>query len=404
MFKDIFLSQIKIVFRNKTGLFWNFLFPFVLGTLFFFAFRNILEVETFTLDPIPVAYVEDANSTEVESFRSFLEEIGVEAEIKEDKIVDKKKSDDPFFQYIPTEQKQAEEWMTEGLVYGTIIKGSDTEFLLSPSETRDFKVSIVEAILNQYEQNYKVITEITAAKMQGGNMDPSFPQKSMDILFSGNEDSIKDITSSKLNSPYIILFFSLMGYSAMLAMSSGIHFVSGQLEADLSDIALRQAISPISKHKRFFAGAIPRLMVQMSASALLFLYLRILGISFGDQTAGILLITEIGCICGFFMGTGIATTFRKSKSALLGLGVGIPLLLAALSGMMSHQVKYYVAKHAPWLQQINLINRITDGIYSLYYYEGLERYTENLTAILLITAIFFGVTLINLRRTEYEGL
>ena len=88
----------------------------------------------------------------------------------------------------------------------------------------------------------------------------------------------------------------------------------------------------------------------------------------------------------------------------MGLGTAIPLLLASLAGMMAHQVKYYVQKYAPWIQEINPINKITDGIYSLFYYEGYERYLQNITVLLMITAVFVLLTLFNLRRNQYEGL
>lgn len=58
MLKDMLLKQFKLTLRNRQGLFWTMIFPFILGTLFFFAFRNIISDEIFVLDPIPVAVVE----------------------------------------------------------------------------------------------------------------------------------------------------------------------------------------------------------------------------------------------------------------------------------------------------------------------------------------------------------
>ena len=402
MLKDMLLKQFKLTLRNRQGLFWTMIFPFILGTLFFFAFRNIISDEIFVLDPIPVAVVEKGNSIETENFKLFLEEIGSESRLENEKAVPLEKKEDPLFYYIPSTMKEADKMMEDALIYGTIVKSENTEFILAPSEGEDYKINIVESVLNRYEQNYSAIADIMEKKAASGNMDPGFPAEAMKILSEDHSSVIKDITPKKLASPYIILFFSLMGYTAMLAITSGITLVSDQLEADLTDVAMRQELSPIPKMQRFLIGAFPRLILQMIITALLFLYLNVLGVSFGDQTGLILLITEIGVITGFFIGTGLATSFRKSKNILLGLGTAIPLLLASLAGMMAHQVKYYVQKYAPWIQEINPINKITDGIYSLFYYEGYERYLQNITVLLMITAVFVLLTLFNLRRNQYE--
>ena len=404
MFKDLFLTQTKITLRNRQGLFWTIVFPFVMGTLFFFAFRNLITNEIFTLDPIPVAVIDNTASSDYGSFQSFMESVGVKGEEGEKVLEPVEEGTDPLFYYKQTNKEEAERLMEQGKVFGTIENGDPIKFILAPSEDPGFKAGIIESVLNQHQQNFKSIRTIMEKKSQEGDLDPNFLEESIRLLNQRQSPAIKDVTPNKLSSPYIILFFSLLGYSALLAMTSSIFYVSSELEADLSHIALRQGISPVPKFIRFIAGALPRLLLQMIASLLLFLYLKILGIDFGDQTLAIILLIEAGCAAGFFIGSGIATTFRKSEKILSALAIGLPLLFASLSGMMSPVVLTYANKYVPFLQRVNPIIKITDGIYSLYYYEGYSRYLRNLGELALLAAVFLGITIFNLRRKQYENI
>lgn len=71
---------------------------------------------------------------------------------------------------------------------------------------------------------------------------------------------------------------------------------------------------------------------------------------------------------------------------------------------MSPVVLTYANKYVPFLQRVNPIIKITDGIYSLYYYEGYSRYLRNLGELALLAAVFLGITIFNLRRKQYENI
>ena len=60
MFVHNFKYSLKILFKNKGLLFWTFIFPIILGTLFNLAFSNIEKTETF--NKIDVAITQNNNS------------------------------------------------------------------------------------------------------------------------------------------------------------------------------------------------------------------------------------------------------------------------------------------------------------------------------------------------------
>jgi hypothetical protein len=47
---------------------------------------------------------------------------------------------------------------------------------------------------------------------------------------------------------------------------------------------------------------------------------------------------------------------------------------------------------------------ITDGYYSLYYYDDPARYFMNLFSLLAVAAIFFVLSVRNLRKARYDSI
>ena len=66
-----FMYQIKIMFRDPAAIFWSFLFPVILGALFYFMFGNIGNVEQFS--EVPVGVVEEQKN---DVFLEMMENIG----------------------------------------------------------------------------------------------------------------------------------------------------------------------------------------------------------------------------------------------------------------------------------------------------------------------------------------
>ena len=56
MFYHNFKYNLKILFRNRALVFWTYIFPILLGTLFSLAFSNIENKEKLDIINIPVKY------------------------------------------------------------------------------------------------------------------------------------------------------------------------------------------------------------------------------------------------------------------------------------------------------------------------------------------------------------
>ena len=75
-----------------------------------------------------------------------------------------------------------------------------------------------------------------------------------------------------------------------------------------------------------------------------------------------------------------------------------------LSGMMGITMKYIVDKNIPIINKINPASMITDGFYSLYYYDTLDRFFFNIISLLLFSIIMFIISYNGLRRQKYDNI
>mgnify|MGYP004663162353 CR=1 FL=1 len=63
-----------------------------------------------------------------------------------------------------------------------------------------------------------------------------------------------------------------------------------------------------------------------------------------------------------------------------------------------------IDKNIPVVNLINPNNLITDGFYSLYYYDTLNRYFRDVCFLLIFVLIAFVVSFASLRREKYDSI
>ncbi len=67
-------------------------------------------------------------------------------------------------------------------------------------------------------------------------------------------------------------------------------------------------------------------------------------------------------------------------------------------------MKYIVDKNIPIVNKINPASMITDGFYSLYYYDTLDRYFFNIASLLIFALIMIAISYFSLRRQKYDSI
>lgn len=402
MFSRLILYELKSYVRNKSVFLWNFLFPFALVTLFFAAFNNLMDTENFSIEPVPVAVTRDADETG--SFETFLEGVGVPGTVEDGKLI-YDNPDEKILIYVEGSDEEAKQWMEDKLVLGVVENEDVPSFKILESTSVDYKVNLVQTLLNFYhEKRDSVESAIEMAYADGGvplteeffkTVGTVLPEKAYMVEERGLHSGVN---------VYIMFFFAVLAYVCIMTMNAGIGVVS-EVEANQSVVAMRSSVSPYPKNKRFLAKLIPVIGSHILSSCLAYVYMRfVLKIPIGDQYGLILLTLALGTVTTIFIGCALGALLKGSEGAKMGLGIALPLLMGFLSGMMSIQVKYLVDENVPLLSKINPVNRITNALYALGYYPGHDQYWENMFALFIILGMAVLLTIIGLRRSNYESL
>ncbi|HBC84523.1 MAG TPA: hypothetical protein DCZ30_03585 [Clostridiales bacterium] len=67
-------------------------------------------------------------------------------------------------------------------------------------------------------------------------------------------------------------------------------------------------------------------------------------------------------------------------------------------------MKYIVDKNIPIVNKLNPASMITDGFYSLYYYDTLDRFVFNIASLLIFALIMITISYFSLRRQKYDSI
>lgn len=362
------------ILREKYTVFWSILFPILLGTLFYVSFGSSdTEIET-----IDVAVVETDNSEMSKNFMDFLEMMEEdESELIAVQKLSKEEAD-----------KKLEDLEITGLFYAC----EEPELVVTAN---NISSSILKSLLDTFNRQAQMYKDIATEK----------PQKLKEAAQSAYLEFASEATlTGKKVDGMVQYFYSLIGMACMFGSFIG-YLVSVQLQANVSSIGLRRAISATSKLKQFIAGTITSVSVQYASLAILLLYLQYaLKI---DLSGNIFKLIGI-CITGGFIGVSIGmftgTLSKLPEGARIGILVAEGLLLSFLSGLMIGGIKGLIEDKFPLLNRINPAAVITDAIYSITIYDDPGRYTLNIVTLIIMSLIMGVITFIITRRECYDSI
>ena len=178
-----------------------------------------------------------------------------------------------------------------------------------------------------------------------------------------------------------------------------------QTLANMSNKGKRIAVSPTKKGTIILSSLLASYIAQLIGLAILFVYtLFVLKVDYGDNTSLIILLAMIGSFAGLTLGTFVGTLFKTNENAKTGILIALTMFWCYLSGMMGITMKYVVDKNVPIINKINPASMITDGFYSLYYYDRLDRYWFNIASLLIFALILVIISFFSLRRQKYDSI
>ena len=393
MFIHNFKYAFKTLFKNWMLIFWTFAFPIIFGTLFYMAFSNVENSEK--LDIINIAIINNDDFENNEAFKASFEELSDE------------NNEDRLFNTQYTTEEKAKELLDNGEIVGYMKLKEDKPILTFA--TSGINETIFKYVTEEIEQTSDIIKNLSETETQkqitSGNYNINYEEIYNKVIELAKEDEVKLKNISNSNLSYTMIeFYTLIAmtclYGGMLSMIS-----INQTLANMSNKGKRIAVSPTKKGTIILSSLLASYIAQLIGLAILFVYtLFVLKVDYGDNTCLIMLLAMIGSFAGLTLGTFVGTLFKTNENAKTGILIALTMFWCYLSGMMGITMKYVVDKNVPIINKINPASMITDGLYSLYYYDTFDRYWFNIISLLIFAFVLMLISFFSLRRQKYDSI
>lgn len=374
MFYHNFKCSLKILLKNKGLVFWTFVFPIILGIFFNMAFSDIDKKEKFNSIDIAVVSSEDFNNNVI--FKQSIEFLSDE------------KSDNKMFNTVYTSKKKATYLLENNKIDGYLtFLGDNVNITIKKNGVNQ---TILKYIIEDIDSNKKILAEAS-------NISETLS------LIKNNFVKLNNITNKNLGFS-MIEYYTLIAmaclYGSMLSM-----YVLNYSQANISSVGKRVSISSSKKTSLLLSGFFASYVVQLiGIFLLLFVTLFLFKVDYGNNLIYVFILSLFGSLAGLALGIAISSINNISEVTKNGILISIIMFCCFLSGMMGVSMKYIIDKNIPFLNKINPANMITDGFYSLYYYENLNRFYFNLLSLFIFSIIMILISLRNLRRQEYDSI
>lgn len=384
---------IKTLFRNKILIFWTFAFPIILGIFFNMAFSNIESDDVLKVFDIAVVDNDDFKSQYI--YKEALKELS------------SNDNEDKLFNIDYVDEKKADTLLDDSDIEGYIVfKNDEPQVVIKENGTYQ---TIIKFAVNEIRQNKAILEELTPKavenEVKAGNSSFDVNKIVESILSKINDEKVNMVDTSSSNLSYMqIEFYTLIAMACMYGGMLGLAAINNCL-ANMSSKGKRISVSPNRKSIVVLSSAIGAYFVSIVGLAILLLFLKFaIKVDFGDNAPLVIALSLVGSMAGISLGIFIASVFRVSEGAKTGITIAITMFCSVLSGMMGVSLKYVIDKNVPIVNLINPNNLITDGFYSLYYYDTLDRYFRDIRYLIYFIVITLFISFISLRREQYDSI
>lgn len=384
MFIHNFKYSLKTLFRNKALIFWTFAFPIILGTFFNMAFSNIESSEKLDIINIAIIKNDDFNNNEI--FKTAFEELS------------DKNNDDRLFETRYTTEEEAKKLLEDEEIVGYMkLVNDEPKLTFTTSGINETIFKYVSEEITQTSNIIKYLSEEEIKKeMIAGNYNIDYESIYNRVIELTEEDNVRLNNVSNSNLSYTMIeFYTLIAMACLYGGLLGAVAINQNL-ANMTNQGKRVSVSPTSKGKIILSSVLASYITQLVGVALLFLYtIFVLKVDYGNKLGLDIALAMAGSLAGLSIGVAVATTIKSNDNVKTGIIIAITMLGCFLSGMMGITMKYIIDKNIPIINKLNPASMITDGFYSLYYYDTLDRYIFDIGSLLIFALILIAISYIS---------
>lgn len=135
---------------------------------------------------------------------------------------------------------------------------------------------------------------------------------------------------------------------------------------------------------------------------LLFFYWK-MDVGLSTKYGYVILLVSLGTLVSIFIGTAIASLFKMTDDRADGISFAIPItgaLFGGLMGSVSLQLKLWIEENLPFLNTLNPVSLVTDGLYQLSLYPTNHQFYQTIGYLSVYFVILAALTAIGMRRVK----
>lgn len=342
-------QMMLINFKDFGYWFWTLFYPLLMSTLFILTTSNIAGD---SMEDIPVGI------TEEHQLASTLDEIEI-LEVTE----------------MP--ESEALTLMDDNELSGFIDE--ENELLVTDSGLNQ---TILESVLNEIIQVYE----------------SGIPFEN----YSFENDFIVETDTDR--EPQVVMFYSLIAMMVFYTMFSSIEFIA-TMQPNLSTMGARFQSSPYGKMKMLLASAVGSLALGLSTNFITISYLMIFyqGTLFNELLPTVILLI-FGNIAGIGIGFAVGLFPKLNAGFKTFVGVMVMLALTFSAGMIGPAVRELINENIPVFNNLNPVAILTDTLFKINLMDNFDDYLLTLGILIGIAVVMFIITLIVMRRKQYDRL
>ena len=393
MFLHNFKYSLKTLFKNKMLIFWTFAFPIILGTFFNMAFADVINKEK--LDIIDIAIIDNEDYQNNKIFKTAFESLSDE------------NSEDQMFNTKLLDEEKAKEMLNKEEIVGYLkMQGNDPKLVFQKNGVNQ---TIFKYVVEEIVQRSSIVENISKdeikKQIEQGNyaVDAESIVKRVINETSNTEIEFENTANKNLN--YMMIeFYTLIAMTCLYGGILGMVAINQTLP-NMSNKGKRVAVAPTKKGTIILSSLLAGYVAQLLGLVILFAYtIFALKVDYGEHTGLVILLAMIGSLTGLSMGVAVGTLSKKSEGAKSGILIAITMTGCFFAGMMGVTLKYVIDKGMPIINKINPANMITDGFYSLYYYNTLDRFWFNVASLGVLCVVLITISFLSLRRQKYDSI
>ena len=389
MFLHNLKYSLKTLFRSKALIFWTFAFPIILGTFFKMAFSDIENSEKLDIINIAVINNEEFNNDIV--FKNTFKELS------------DKNSENYMFDIKYTTLEESKKLLEEEKITAYILfKDNNIDMSINKNGINE---TVTKYVIDEVQSKKTILTNIITKELANNNYEVDYTEITNLANSIMNNSKAKFINKSRSNLSYTMVeYYTLIAmaclYGSMLSM-----YIINYILPNMNSVGKRVSISGVYKSSLITSCLIASYIVQIIGIAILFLYtIFVLKVDYGNHIGKVILLMLAGSLVGLSLGVSVSTIIKTNENAKTGILVAITMIMCFLSGMMGITMKYIIDKNAKILNIINPANMITDGFYSLYYYDTFNRYYFNIISLIIFSILMILISYSGLRRQKYDSI